>query len=92
MYEYVCRWLIRITNDELDRAVADGEAPGGFVEVYIHRHGRVLGACIVSNRAGELVCLCLYVRVVGKGGVACVCLCVCVWEGIVVYTPAWSGA
>jgi len=48
-------WLIRVGNDELDRAVTDGEPAGGFVEAYIHRRGRVLGASIVSNRAGELI-------------------------------------
>jgi len=50
-------WLIRVEGDALERAITDGEPPGGFVEVYVHRTGRVLGASIVSNRAGELVAL-----------------------------------
>jgi pyruvate/2-oxoglutarate dehydrogenase complex dihydrolipoamide dehydrogenase (E3) component len=50
-------WLIRVEGDALERAVTDGELPGGFVEVYVHRSGRVLGASIVCNRAAELIAL-----------------------------------
>jgi hypothetical protein len=50
-------WRISVDADASDSAVCDGESAEGFVEVYIHSSGRVLGASIVSNRAGELIAL-----------------------------------
>jgi len=50
------RWhVIKMPNAMSDRAMAEGEAPGGFIEVYVHKSGRVLGGVIVSNRAGEMI-------------------------------------
>ena len=39
---------------EVDRALTDGEA-GGFVKAVHRPNGKVLGATIVSPRAGEMI-------------------------------------
>ena len=39
---------------QVDRAVTEGDA-GGFIKVVYRPNGRVLGATIVSPRAGEMI-------------------------------------
>jgi len=39
---------------DLDRAVLDGE-PEGLVKVHADRKGRILGATVVANHAGDLI-------------------------------------
>ena len=44
----------RVAHAEVDRAVIEG-ATAGFTEVVLDRRGRVLGACVVAPRAGEML-------------------------------------
>jgi pyruvate/2-oxoglutarate dehydrogenase complex dihydrolipoamide dehydrogenase (E3) component len=44
----------RVEHAEVDRAVIEG-AVGGFTDVVLDRRGRVLGACVVAPRAGEML-------------------------------------
>ncbi|MGH7708280.1 MAG: FAD-dependent oxidoreductase, partial [Vulcanimicrobiaceae bacterium] len=44
--------ILSFPNDELDRAVVDGETTGS-TKLFVDRRGRVLGASILSSRAGE---------------------------------------
>jgi pyruvate/2-oxoglutarate dehydrogenase complex dihydrolipoamide dehydrogenase (E3) component len=43
-----------VEHAHLDRAVIEG-ATAGFTEVVLDRRGRVLGACVVAPRAGEML-------------------------------------
>ena len=46
----VCHWPM----EQVDRAVAEGES-GGFVKVVHRPNGTILGATVVSPRAGEMI-------------------------------------
>lgn len=48
-------WLrIRTSNRRVDRAIAENE-PAGLTKIISNGHGRMVGATVVSPRAGEVI-------------------------------------
>jgi pyruvate/2-oxoglutarate dehydrogenase complex dihydrolipoamide dehydrogenase (E3) component len=48
--------ILHIKMEKVDRAITDDEDNKGFIKILVHsENGRVLGACIVAPRAGEMI-------------------------------------